>query len=551
MEKKQYATLRWKIIATTLSFSLVPLFALGFTIYEQFRVSYTAKIIETIRTLAENRRSAIDLFLDERVAQLKMLAHAGSFNELTELGVLEKVFYVMQAGSKSFVDLSIIDQEGNHVAYTGPYSELRLVNYKEEAWFHAVMLKGVYISDVFLGFRKYPHFIIAVTRLEGNRTWILRATIDTDIFESMVRAAQTGKGGDAFIVNRENVLQTTPRFSGKLLEKPAHVDFSSCVDTRVEELEINGRASLVATTSVARNKWVLVIREDPREELTPLLKARYTGISVFLAGLLVIASGTIFIAGRMTEHLIQADREKAVLDASLVESGKLAALGKLAAGVAHEINNPLAVIKEKAGWIKDLLADKDIAASKNFQEFQTSVQKIEQHVERARKVTHRLLGFARRMEPVRELVDVNNVIDQAIDFLENEARHRHIGIQTDWGDLPRTKSDVGQLQQVFLNLIDNGIDAIGKDGEINIRTEHHAKEKEIAVVISDTGKGIPKDMLKKIFEPFFTTKKEGSGTGLGLSISHSIIDKLGGRIVVESEEGHGSTFTVYLPIQLM
>lgn len=551
MEKKQYTTLRWKIIATTLSFSLVPLFALGFTIYEQFRVSYTAKILETLRTLAENRRSAIDLFLDERVAQLKMLAHAGSFNELTELGVLERVFYVMQAGSKSFVDLSVIDQEGNHVTYTGPYGELRLVNYKEESWFHAVLSKGVYISDVFMGFRRYPHFIIAVKRQEGNRTWVLRATIDTDIFESMVRAAQTGKDGDAFIVNRENVLQTTPRFGGKLLEKATPLDFASCVDTRVEELELNGRTNLVATTPVARNKWVLVIREDPREELTPLLKARYTGISVFLAGLLVIAAGTIFIAGRMTKHLVQADREKAVLDASLVESGHLAALGKMAAGVAHEINNPLAVIKEKAGWMKDLLGDSDMTASKHYEEFQTSIQKIEHHVERARKVTHRLLGFARRMEPVHELADVNHVLDETIDFLENEARHRDIGIQTNWGDLPRTKSDVGQLQQVFLNLIDNAIDAIGKDGEVNIRTEHHAKDKEIAVVISDTGKGIHKDTLKKIFDPFFTTKKKGEGTGLGLSISHSIIDKLGGRIAVESEEGHGSTFTVYLPIQLM
>lgn len=549
MKKEEYSTLRWKIIATTLSFSLVPLFALGFTIYQQFRISYTAKVVETLRTLAENRRSAIDLFLDERVGQLKTLAHISSLDELAELGVLDEVFEKLQEGAKSFVDLSIIDQDGTHVVYSGPYDELRRVNYRDQPWFDAVMTRGIYISNVFMGFRRYPHFIIAVKRREANRTWILRATIDTEIFESMVRAAQMGKTGDAFIVNKEGFLQTTPRFSGKLLEKPPCPDFSSSVGTRVEEIEFDGKTNLVATTNVARNKWILVIIEDPKEAFTPLLRARYTGIFIFFAGTLILTVGTVYIAGRITRHLVRIDLEKAILDASLVESSKLAALGKLAAGVAHEINNPLAVIKEKAGWMKDLLGTGDMAASEHYQELQTSIQKIEQHVERARKVTHRLLGFARRMEPVRELVDVNHVIDESIDFLENEARYRHIDIQTDyWEDLPKTKSDTGQLQQVFLNLIDNAIDAIDKDGEINIKTEHHAKDKEIAVVIKDTGKGMSKEMTKRIFDPFFTTKKQGQGTGLGLSISYGIIEKLGGRITIDSQEGHGSTFTVFLPV---
>ena len=550
MEQKDYSKLRWKIIATTLCFSLIPLFAMGFSIYHQFQVSYTAKIMENLRTLAENRRSAINFFFDERIAQLTTLACTHSFNQLTEEGYLDKVFDIIQARSKSFVDLGIIDKEGNHVAYSGPYSyQLIGVNYKNEAWFGEVMLRGVYISDVFMGFRRFPHFIIAVTCREGDRSWILRATIDTDIFDGMVRAAQVGKKGEAYAINRDNIVQTKPRFGGELLGCPKGPDFSASVGTHVEEIEFNGEKCLYATTMIAR-EWVLVIKEDPKEALTPLLKARYMAIWIFLAGTFVIIVGTILTARAMIAHLIRVDREKALLDVGLVQSSKMAALGKLAAGIAHEINNPLSVIKEKAGWMKDLLEEEDIAKSSNYREFEVSIGKIDQHVERARKVIHRFLGFARRMEPLHEIVDINKTLDEAIDFLENEARYRHIDIQTDYFEnLPRTRSDSSQLQQVFLNIIDNAIDAIDKDGEISIKTYYDSKGKEIAIAVADTGPGIPKGMLRRIFDPFFTTKKMGDGTGLGLSISYGIIEKLGGTITVESKEGHGTTFTVYIPRQ--
>jgi two-component system NtrC family sensor kinase len=411
------------------------------------------------------------------------------------------------------------------------------------------MARGIYVSDVFLGFRKVPHFIISVARREGNRTWILRTSIDTEIFETLVRAAQVGKAGDAYVVNGHNILQTSPRFIGKLLEKSTGPDFSATVATHIEQFESGGKTYLYASTMLGTNKWILVIKEDPREALTPLLRARYTAIFIFVVGVFIITAGTVFISRRMTDRLMRVDNEKAILDAGLIESSKMAALGKLAAGVAHEVNNPLAVIKEKAGWMKDLLVDEDFDKNPVFKEFEESIERIDHHVERARKVVHRLLGFARRMEPVHEMVDINKIMDETIDFLEDEAHFRNIYIQTDYHeDLPQIESDSSQLQQVFLNIIDNAIDALSKDGgEINIKTELRSKEREIAIIIEDNGPGIPRDLLTKVFDPFVTTKKEGEGTGLGLSISYGIIQKLGGRIVVASDEGIGTSFKIYMP----
>jgi two-component system NtrC family sensor kinase len=551
MEEKKYRQFRWQITLTKILFSVIPLLILAATLYYHFSVSYTAKVLDGLRTLAANRQGSLDLFLEERISQLATLANTSTLAQLSNEEYLNRVFNIMQSRSRSYLDLGIIDQNGDHLAYVGPYySVLKGVNYRNEKWFDAVLNSGIYVSDVFLGFRKVPHFIIAVLVREKNHNWILRATIDSDVIESIVYAAQTGKTGDAYLINRENLLQTKPRFGGNLLEPAPGPDFSSVVGTRVEEITYKGEPTLYAATQIKTKKWVLVIKEDPREPLAPLLKAKYLVALLSLLGLGLIILGSVLTTNKVLARLVQSDREKAKSDEVMVHESKMAALGKMAAGVAHEINNPLAVIAEEAGWMKDLLKEEDVAHSTNFQEYQETIKKIEYHVERVKKVTHRLLGFARRMEPTEEKVLVNDILEECVGFLENEARYRNIKVNRELDQsLPTIASDSSQLQQVFLNILNNAIDAMGKDGTITLKTFHQPGTQQVFIKISDTGPGISKDVLAKIFDPFFTTKEVGKGTGLGLSISYSIIEKLGGTITVDSEMGRGTTFTISLPMK--
>jgi two-component system, NtrC family, sensor kinase len=549
MSLEPHEKLKLKIVIMTLFFSIVPLLTLGATIYFQFRTTYTAKTLERIRTLAQNRRGAIELFLEERTAQLIAIAHTHTLAQLSDEAYLEKTFNTLQSRTKSFVDLGVIDNHGNHLAYVGPYYEqVKSANFANEDWFKAVMPSGVYVSDVFMGFRKIPHFVIAVTVREGASTWILRATINSDIVDNIMRQGQIGKGGDAFIIDRKNILLTSPRLSGELFHHPNTPDFSLAVGTSVEEIDLSGQQVLFATSQITNPRWVVVIRQDLQEEMAPLFTARFTGGLVLLGGILLIVVGAILTTGSITNQLIRVEREKAKTDDLLAQSNKMAALGKMAAGIAHEINNPLAIMSEKAGWMKELLEEEEPENMKNFHDLDDCATKIERQVTRCKAITQKMLRFGRQMEPAQELVDVNSVLAEAVSFFENEAQFRQITLETEYGDnMPRITTNVMQLQQVFFNIMNNAVDAVGQGDKVRIKTDFDVVSKNIRIDIADNGPGIPKDIQAKIFDPFFTTKSGQGATGLGLSISFSIMEKLGGRITVASEEGKGTSFTISLP----
>lgn len=545
MTQSKYTKLRIVLVVTILFFSLAPMLIVGIGIPFQFSDLYYKKTLREVGNVARAKGKTIDVFMEERIAQLKTIADTSSYDELTQEGYLSMVLNSVKKNSQSYVDLGIIDMDGNHKAYAGPY-QLGDANYKDETWFKETIRRNVYVSDVFLGFRNFPHIIIAVLRVEGEKSWILRATIDSEIFSSIVHAGQMSKTSDSFVISRRGQLQTASALAGELMGNTSLAWPRHESDAIVEE-SLGGKNMLVAKVPLNYAPWLLVVAEDPAEHLSSLYSARLMSAGLMALGLLALCLGTWFITARIVKYLEKADEQKAQYDAVIMQSSKMAALGKMAAGIAHEINNPLMLIREYAGWVKDLLHEEDREQVENYSDMESSLSKIEQNVDRAKDVTHRLLGFARRVDPVPESIPLTPIVEQAVAFLLNEAERRKIAIERDFSEeCIRVATDVGQLQQVVLNIVDNAIDAVDDGQAVYIRT---FKEDDNAYIeVRDTGKGIGEENLKQIFDPFFTTKKQGEGTGLGLSICYSIMVSLGGSINVKNHPEGGAVFTISLPV---
>ena len=255
------------------------------------------------------------------------------------------------------------------------------------------------------------------------------------------------------------------------------------------------------------------------------------------------------------EKILRSDAEKQEakykkqMEQQIIVCERLASLGTLVAGVAHEINNPLAIIRESAGWMRQLFAKDELKDIPRHEDFVKALDKVEKSVERASRITHQLLGFVGKSESTLSEVNLTELIEEAIQLISHEAQNHDIRILRQMEPSADTIwSDPYQLRQVLLNLLTNAIHAVNSAGTITIATENVGDSH--AITVSDTGPGIPRENLDKIFEPFFSTKSPGQGTGLGLFVSRGIVEKLGGTIEVTSKIGQGASFSIRMPNQL-
>jgi signal transduction histidine kinase len=260
--------------------------------------------------------------------------------------------------------------------------------------------------------------------------------------------------------------------------------------------------------------------------------------------ILCILAVALVLVTYLINRAYSADRRRVAILHNLQYTNKMASIGRLAAGVAHEINNPLAIISEKAGLLKDLI---NFGLEVPHDRCLEIVDSIQSSVSRCGAITHSLLGFARHIDVRFETIHLEELVREILLFFGKESEYRRISVNVSVSeDLSPIESDVGQVEQVFLNIINNAFAAVEEGGKINI--ELFAREPDMmAVRIEDDGCGISEENLKHIYDPFFSTKGE-KGSGLGLSITYGIIQKLGGKIDVKSQRDRGTTFTVTLPL---
>ncbi len=519
--------------------SVLPLLVLSWTAARHYEESWLARSSQELRGLLESRRAIIDLFLR---GQEDLLAGTVELHGQAPPVAAELERLLAAINRRGVItDLGVIGADGRHLAYVGPYSrQLAGRNYQEAAWFREVMASGRYVSDVFSGFRGVPHIVVAVT--SPDRSWLLRATINSEFFDSLVTSAEVGPGGDAFIVNRRDEFQTRSK-SGRAIDATSLPELNAGDgEARVERQG----DFLYASVGVKNNDWLLVLAVDIRSSLAGFYRARqWTRLLIAGAGGLVLLVAAALVHG-MVNRIETADRERLQLNDRIRQAEKMALVGRLAAGVAHEINNPLQIIGDQAGYIEELLEEETADSMRNQEECRESATRIRAQVKRASTITHRLLGFSRARETGRRTTDVGSLLRETFSFLEKEAANHRIAMACLVEEnLPLADTDPGQLQQVFLNILNNALDAVEDGGRIAVEARHDAGR--IVVEFADSGPGLAPASLARLFDPFFTTKERGKGTGLGLSISYSIMQRLGGDIQARNNGKNGAVFTVTLP----
>jgi two-component system NtrC family sensor kinase len=541
------------MLLTVIIVSFTPMILVGGIILYQFQASYHEKVHAHLEELVQKHKQNIDSFLQEKLGDIRFLADNFNFEELRdETCLTDKLESLQKEFGLVFVDLGVISENGIQIAYAGPF-KLGKALYSQADWFQKAMKSKYFISDVFLGLRGLPHFIIAVRDNWMGEKWILRATIDFVAFNSLVENIRIGETGFAFILNKEGKFQTKPLLDIVTTRKP-YIDFLSDRNATKDEIHVvertdeSGHKNIYVAASLKNGDWLLVYQQRASDAFSDFRRTLRVALIIMLLGGLGIITMAFLLSRRMVNRIARADREKQMMNKQVVETGKLASVGELAAGIAHEINNPVAIMVEEAGWIEDILEDEEFQESENLDEFIRALEQIRTQGRRCKEITHKLLHFARKTDSRIQEVQINDLIGELVELSAQKAKYSNVTINTVLQkDLPSLHVSETEVQQVFLNLINNALDAMEKKGGV-IDVTTLMEGDHIAVQVADNGPGIPEANLARIFDPFFTTKPVGKGTGLGLSICYGIIKKMGGEIDVRSVIDVGATFRVLIPL---
>jgi two-component system NtrC family sensor kinase len=556
-EKDRYTGMRRMIFFCMILVPVIPLIAVLGIGYYHFKTSLETSTLATMNRIVEDHRQMIDGFLRERRGDLGFILNTNSYADLTDPERFYNLFTQLQRYSNAFVDLGVFDQDGIHVMYQGPY-RLVGIDYGKEEWFRHVLQEGYYISDIFLGFRRIPHFVIALKREESGKTWVIRATIDTHVFNELVEKVRIGKTGEAYLLNSRGIFQTARRSGGNLLAQDPDDVHEKKPQPGVRifiRKDARGDEFLFATTWLQEKEWLLVVRQETADAFKALRSATFMILLIMILGGVTITILAYTLTRQIIRRMQRIDEEKHQLGQQLVRATRLAELGQMAAGFAHEINNPLQIMKSDRALIEMIFSDlkkKGDLKEPDIKDLEETLDQLKLQIERCSKITQTILEFGRKSEPTENDVDLGAFISQVTSMITKKASVQGIRLKKEISEqTPLLRSDPSQLQQVLLNLLNNAIDAITErhgceGGELSIQAGPDTNGR-VKISVRDNGAGISPDNLKKIFAPFFTTKPPGKGTGLGLYVCYGIIEGMGGTMEVESQRGVGTTFVVRLP----
>jgi two-component system, NtrC family, sensor kinase len=558
-KKESYSKLYLNFIFLVFVTSLLPHLLVGWGIFYYSSNFSIERLKNYFQGQVEDHRKIIELFLKERASDLEMVVETHPLEQLRHRENLARILGALNRNGQYFIDLGVISEEGKHLSYVGPHA-LMDKDYSQTFWFKEVMKKGVFISDMFMGYRNSPHFIIAFLHPEAEHRWILRASIDTEYFRSLVENVRIGKTGEAYLVNQSGIFQTSPRGKGKIMGKGLLPLEKLQKDSGVDIIDGDGKSpeetlprQIIAYTWLKDPRWLLVIKQDYPEAFKEVNRANWaTLIFLFLSSL-----GLIFLTVTITYFIIKMirrrDEKNQLLNDQLIQASKMASMGEISAKVAHELNSPLGGILIYANLLLEETPTEDPR--------QKDLKEIIDQALRCKEIVKDLLEFSRKSTHQHVPCSINQSIRETVDLLSKQALIQSplfLGpivqptiqvVQEIDPNLPLISADPNRLNQILVNLIINAADAMEGKGVLTLRTYQLPAEKKVVLEVSDTGAGIPPENIPKIFEPFFTTKEVGKGTGLGLSTVYGIVQEHGGTIEVNSVVGQGTTFILRFPLE--
>ncbi len=543
---------KWKMLAACICLlTLVPMTAFTAFFYQNSREQAIRELLQETTIFAADTALDLAMFLKQYVMVLRVLGTMYDRERLSRPGILAEIVSDMAGTGGGFVHLDVLGAEGHVLASS--CASPPCIRYQDVEWIDDLHEENVSMGHV-VSREGIRSLFVRVRIVEGKGSFFfLRGLLPPDTISGFLDQLEREDIVDVFIVDSRNRLLTPSLYfggpgnevrvadSGRL---PAAVMLHNPrQDRRGGDLLFSGMAHVGASSM----RLGLIVSERNLETFKGRIRSSIIGLVALSTLFLLLVVFTLVTY--VVQQLYRADlRRREYLD-QVARSDKLASIGRLAAGVAHEINNPLAIINEKAGLLKDLFHYRE--EYREDERLMAIVDSIIAAVQRAGTITHRLLGFARQVDTSVQAMDVEHMIREVVSFVRKEAGYKNITIKVDVArDVPEIVSDRGKLQQILLNLVNNAIAAMDQGGHLEITVRNIPGEPGIVLSVRDNGCGISEENQKRVFEPFFSTRTRDGGTGLGLAITYGLVRDLRGSMELESVVGEGTTFTITLPYEI-
>jgi len=555
-----FKRLKWLLFFSFLLLTSLPLLSLGYRNMVNSEAMVRDRSALHLRSIVEKSAQLLQGFLSERLGDLRLLA--GSVLPMDSEGQTalaeERLAMVMRQYGvyKGFL---LLDVNGNVLASIHrEYFDAE--NYTEKKWFQEAIAGKEHLETIILGEPKREPGLQVSTPVFHHQTKkinaVLLCLIDLTSIERLFSETMIEQTGEVYILDHQGRFLTSTRFGVKPMSQ--RIDLAEyrrlCGEGSVcRRLDYRGVSVLSAAMTLPETDWTLIVDQDWKEisrQLSDIRRRFLLWGFFFVAVEMMVAYFISLQIARMLERSYKHEKE---LESQVLEQEKLVTMGLLTAGMAHELNTPIA---NALVYTQMLIEDMS-----NLQESKESFEKlrtIEEEIQQISRIVRNLLEFSRRPQKGEENTDVSALLDRLLEIAKINETYPEVKIIVDHQhNLPPAHADPSILKQVFGNLIANALDAMPEGGTLRITTRLVKELKKIKVDVSDTGRGIPTEDIDKVFQPFFTTKAKNEGMGLGLFVGYGMMRRLGGNIKVISTQkedaaagntSSGTTFTVELPI---